>query len=266
VVLLSARTALRNFEYRNPIAMYKRFTIYNPTYARNFANLGRLLSDAGRLEDAARALDACLELEPDNVEALGLYGNTSYRLGRYEKATELYRRGLALRPGDVRLASSIARSEMLRARYAEAVFAARTALKIDPSSADTKELLAWLLATAPDDSVRSGKEALALLAEIPENPHYPSVRLRMTRAAALAEAGRYDDAIAALASAIQLAQKTTSPLLKELSAQLQRYQARQPWRLAAPEGSLPLPDAAPQAAPAATTPTRSEFGSLEAAI
>lgn len=95
--------------------------------------------------------------------------------------------------------------------------------------------LAWLLATCPDDTLRDGTRAIALLAPVMDR----SVQMLDTMAAAYAEAGRYDEAVEWQRQAIAGIDDTGDPRLPPALDRLQAYAAGKPWR-------DPRPDAVPE--------------------
>lgn len=96
---------------------------------------------------------------------------------------------------------------------------------------NTANDLAWSLATHPDAASRDGKTAVEL-AELatksisPEQPAYLD-----TLAAAYAEAGRFDDAVATAERALELAQQDgLDSLAADVARRLASFQNGKPWR------------------------------------
>ncbi len=114
-----------------------------------------------------------------------------------------------------------------RAQHAARLYRAGIALGGDATLATN---LAWLLATDPDPAVRHAADALALAQRIVAGrPDDPSSH--HTLAAALAENGRFPEAVDALTRAIALAraagQTSTATLFEQ---RLATYRAGRPWR------------------------------------
>jgi hypothetical protein len=86
------------------------------------------------------------------------------------------------------------------------------------------------LATADDNSVRSGQEALAVLAKLPQHPTKIDIQFLEVLSAAQAEAGDFDRAVATAAKAVAEASKIKSRRLAEFQDRLRLYQAHQPFR------------------------------------
>ena len=69
-------------------------------------------------------------------------------------------------------------------------------LESDTNSVIALNNLAWLLATASDSGLRNGQEAVRLAEQACQLTHYQDAALIETLAAAYAEAGRFNDAVA----------------------------------------------------------------------
>jgi Tfp pilus assembly protein PilF len=104
------------------------------------------------------------------------------------------------------------------------------ALQIKPDSPDILNNLAWLLATCPDAHIRDGVQAVKYAGRACELTHYGMAPLVDTLAAAYAEAGRYDEAMAAAQKACALATAAGEPeLLEKNQKLLALYRTHQPY-------------------------------------
>lgn len=123
-----------------------------------------------------------------------------------------------------------------KSEYAMAVRVYEEAMGMRPDSADlarsrarrwVQNNLAWLLATAPDSTVRDGTRALLLAQQLvawrPDDPAYLD-----TFAAAYAELGRFDDAVKTEKHAVGGLRR--GPLPEEYRRHLKSYEDRKPWR------------------------------------
>ncbi len=93
--------------------------------------------------------------------------------------------------------------------------------------------LAWLLATCPDDRIRNGTQALAIIKPLVEARDTPSASLLDTLAAAYAETGDFEQAEQNQQKAIDSLEKSTpdQQQMQRFKARLQHYRQQQPWRL-----------------------------------
>jgi tetratricopeptide (TPR) repeat protein len=89
--------------------------------------------------------------------------------------------------------------------------------------------LARVLAAAPDDGVRDGARALALVKPLADAQRSPATA--ETMAMALAETGRFDEAVRWQTQALDMARRGGRPeAVKHLTANLRLYEARRPCR------------------------------------
>ena len=89
--------------------------------------------------------------------------------------------------------------------------------------------LARLLAAAPDAGVRDGARAMSILADVVKKEQTPAIA--ETMAMALAEVGRFDEAVAWQARAIDAAAGNSQAPSPRLAVNLRLYQNRRPCRV-----------------------------------
>jgi hypothetical protein len=110
--------------------------------------------------------------------------------------------------------------------YAGALAGYRLAIQSEPEHAEALNNMAWLLATAPEDSLRNGAEAVQHGEKACALTRYRAPALVGALAAAYAEAGRFDEAIATADKACDLASKTGEQGMLRMNQQLlQLYRA-----------------------------------------
>ena len=88
--------------------------------------------------------------------------------------------------------------------------------------------LAWWLATAPEDSIRNGAEAVRWAEKVYNLT--PTPEAADTLAAAYAETDRWDEAIALQESAVRDIPKSNSEYLRDFGYRLELYKKHQKWR------------------------------------
>lgn len=174
--------------------------------ARNF--LGITLANLGRLEEAESHFVAAVRLKPDYAEAAN-----NLQVCRRRLADVLYRRALAVESGNP--AASV--RDLVRAT------------ELAPGWPDPAARLAWIRATSSRDSLRDGAAALLLVRSRPLRDHGDDPWLRLVEAAALAELGRYDEAVAQAERARDAASGDTA-LVETIDAALAAFRDRRPWR------------------------------------
>jgi len=64
-ILLGGRTMMRNADYQTEVALWESTARGSPGKARVWNNLGHAYEQAGRRDDAVRAYDRAIELDPD---------------------------------------------------------------------------------------------------------------------------------------------------------------------------------------------------------
>ena len=148
---------------------------------------------AGSLEEAQDAFKRYLSIAPDSAPTFASLAYVCLRQRRYDCALRNITRAIALRPeNDADLHN---RAVVLTAmqRYQEALLDYERALELNPHSGGTHNNLAWLLATAPDPSLRDGVRAVVHARQALDRGVNGS--WLDTLAAALAESGEYDQAV-----------------------------------------------------------------------
>ena len=181
------------------ILVYKEAIRVNPDFVDAHLNLALLLQRNGRQQEALARYVAALALQPALAEAQFGSANALARLGRFREARDRFSEGMAAHPDDARFAHALAR----------------------------------VLASAPDDAVRDGRRALALIEGLLAKS--ATVDRATTMALTLAELGRYDEAAGwqreALAGAARAGETGRAVLGMErnLLAFQQRRPVRQAW-------------------------------------
>lgn len=117
-------------------------------------------------------------------------------------------------------------------RYAEAMAILRQTVANDPRSAAAHNLLAWLLATCPEASLRDGVEAMSHASRAADLTGWKKAYVLDTLAACHAEAGQFDRAIEAQQQALERATSNT----EDYQSRLNLYRANQPYRMKRNEG------------------------------
>ena len=159
-------------------------------------------------------------------------GEILLRKKQWRDAAENFEHGIALAPDaeHYRLYTQAGIAFEQNGEIATAIAFYRRAIGQDQSNGIALNNLAWLLATAKDDSLRDAKLALSL-AQAAELSETDEAGNHDTLAAALANSGRYAEAVLAAERALALAQKTKDQaLIKGIQEHLAAYRAGKPWR------------------------------------
>ncbi len=168
----------------------------------------------GRGQDAVTSFGRALEFQPGSVTTLVAMGNALKSLGRLDEAAESYQKALVIQADEPEANTNLGNILLSRGRVREACDHYRAALAGAPDDISLLNNLAWVLATFVDDDVRDGKQAVELAERAWKlaDGQYPLIL--MSLAAAYAEAGRFDDAVATAERCIDLAIRTSNPTLE----------------------------------------------------
>ncbi|MGB7745811.1 MAG: tetratricopeptide repeat protein, partial [Verrucomicrobiia bacterium] len=257
------------------IAQYQKALEINPENAEAHNNLGNAQLKTGKVDEAIAQYQKSLEIKPDNAEAHYNFGNALLKMGKVDEAMVHYQKALQIKPDYAEAHSNLGGVLLQRGKADEAIAHFQKALEVmpdnaivrnnlnnallqksrmdaitrfqkalqaKPDSVEDLNNLAWLLATCPDARLRDGVQAVNYAERACELTHYGVTLLVGTLAAAYAEAGRYDDALAAAQKACALATAAGERELLERNQQLlAMYRAHQAYH----EASGKLVPAAP---------------------
>jgi len=192
--------------------------------------LGLALSAKGKTNEAIAQFSEAIRINPLCADALNNLGVLLTRLGKTDEARPCLEKATRLKPQFAEVVGKLAVELASKGHIEEAITYYRDALRWKPDQADTCNNLAWLLATNPDAKFRDGAEAVRLAARACELTHYKTPILVGTLAAAYAEAGRFDEAVATGRKARALALAGGQEALAQKNARLLKfYRAKQPY-------------------------------------
>lgn len=183
----------------------------------------------GDRQQAIRIWRRWTEIEPGSSPAHTALANALQLAGRRAAAVREFRRAVELDPQNATAWLSETRLLTVRGEYAAAKNRLEDAVALHPENPGLLDTLARVLATAPDPALRDGERAF----ELARRAYGLSGSLEHgeTVAMALAELGRYDQAIQALDPlAMQARQAGDRAALARMASQLRTYQQRRPLR------------------------------------
>lgn len=163
--------------------------------AEAYRDRGIARAAVGKLEEGVKDLDQAIEL---GLKQPGVYlsrGRMHADLGHTDEALKDYSTAIER---DAKFAPAYQlRGTTYQANgdYEEALADFAKAVSLEPQFALAWNNLAWLQATCPDARFRHGEEAVQAATKACELTKHREPRFLDTLAAALAEAGRFDDAI-----------------------------------------------------------------------
>jgi cytochrome c-type biogenesis protein CcmH/NrfG len=130
---------------------------------------------------------------------------------------------------------NLGNTRLAQRQFGEALASFRRLIELDPNSLDALHRVAWMLATQEDAQQRNGAEAVRLArhaCELTANQNPASLNVL---AAAYAEVGQFDQAVAQAEKAEQLARATGQTGLADIIQKLiDLYRQGQPYREVSP--------------------------------
>jgi protein O-mannosyl-transferase len=192
-------------------------------------NLGNALEQVGKMDEAMAQYQIALQINPRYAEAEYDLANVLNRQGKLDQAITHYQMALQINPRYGEAHGNLGITLMKKGNVTEALAQYQMALQIRPGDPGILNNLAWLLAAGPEAPLRDGKKAVELASQANvlsggENP----IVLR-TLAAALAEAGRFSEALVTAQRALQLAAAQSNSILAgQIQDQIKCFQAGRP--------------------------------------
>lgn len=207
-----------------------------------------------RLGDDAAAREhyrASLRQDPGNVQTLVYLADLELRTGSADRSAALYRQALDGGGMSARVAHSLAMALISAGRHGEARKVLEQALAAEPRDGNLMNSLARVLATAPHAAARDGERALQLAERLFEATR--SLAVGQTYAMALAEQGRFSEAVKLQQETIIGYQRSKTPVDERfLETNLRLYQSGRPARRGWPAHDSAFQPRSPAAARVAT--------------
>jgi tetratricopeptide (TPR) repeat protein len=206
-----------------------KLVVADPGYNEALVNLVNRLVSLDQVGEAAARYQYLLEIDPDNREAMVAAATLQGRAGRFVEAAAYFDRLAALEPENSQARLGGAMALILGGEYAQALSLLEQSVEKLPDESALISLLARLQATCSLETVRNGPRAVELafrayrLAETPDNAE--------TIAMALAEAGRFEDAVRWQNRVVEEAVNSgDSPASRMAQQRLELYRVGQPVR------------------------------------
>jgi tetratricopeptide (TPR) repeat protein len=220
-------------DVRGAQTQFERVVRASPDFFLAQYSLGVLLQAGGQHQGAIARFSNALKSKPDYTEARLRLASSLRHSRREQDALVEYRRVLAESADSTEARIGYAMALVQLHRYEEARTRLAEAMKRYPGETVFAHGLARLLAAAPDDSVRDGAKALALVQELlAREQRTPD--LGETMAMALADEGRYDEAVQVQRDLITGAERrglhnVTGRLAENLTLYERHQPCRTPW-------------------------------------
>ncbi len=221
------------------VDQFERVLRAAPDHARAHFSLGVILSGSGRHDEAIERFSTALRHEPGYVQARVQLAGALARSGRPGEALDHFRQALDADPTLADASFGYAMALVRLRRYQEARDRLIQGAQQTPAArAMFDHALARLLAAAPDDRVRDGGRAKALVDNLLKTEQ--SLQLAETTAMMLAELGQYAQAAAVQRDALTAAEKAGADgAVRRLTENLKLYERGEPCRRPFTEEELP---------------------------
>jgi Flp pilus assembly protein TadD len=200
-----------------------------------FVLAGCLFATARQLRfwrDGETLFKRALAVTKDNPVAHYTLGNDLLQRGQVEEAMAQFQKALEIKPNYTEAHDNIGIAFLQKGQADQAVVHFQKALEIQPRNSGAQNNLAWVLATAPNASLRNGGKAVELAQQANQLSGGQNPAIIGTLAAAYAEAGRFPEAVTTAQKALQLVESQTNAasVVNDLQTQIKCYQAGSPFR------------------------------------
>ena len=196
-------------------------------------NAGEALLDDGKSDEAATHFREVLRLRPEDAKAHSSLATALFTQsnGNAEDAFAHWQQSLGLDPANVNARDRFGVALAQQGRLRDAIAQWQESLRYDAADGNAQYKIAWVLATAPDSSVRDGAQALQLAQRVAQLSGYKNPAAFRVLAAAQAETGQFQDAVVAAEQGLRLAaEQKKSDLVAEFQKNLALYRANKPLR------------------------------------
>jgi len=193
-------------------------------------DLGAALVFGGETVEGVSQLQLACAIKPKWAGPRFLLGATLVKQGKLAEATPYLQEALRLEPANAEAHSQLAAALNAQHQTAEAIAQCTEALRLEPDLAEALNNLAWIRAAHPQAEFRNGVEAVRLAERACKVTGFKEPVMVGTLAAAYAEAGRFDEAMAMAGKARELALAAGEQALADKNQKLiELYRARRPY-------------------------------------
>jgi tetratricopeptide (TPR) repeat protein len=198
--------------------------------AKAHYSLGVMAASTGNWPPAVEHFAAAVRYQPNYVEGRLALADAQRRSGHAQASLPEYEEAVKINPRAVQGRLGYAMSLVALRRYDKARDWLDESVKLHPDEPLLLHALARLLATAPDDRVRDGRRAMAMVKELMKG--VKSTDLGETMAMTAAELGNFEEAAAIQRGVIGAAEKAgLRDAVLRMQANLRLYERRQPCRI-----------------------------------
>jgi tetratricopeptide (TPR) repeat protein len=227
--------AILHFEAAGRIRSGKRNPHYDAGSAFMQMNLGDALARKGQSDEAMIHYEEAIRLQPYYADAYYNRGNVLFAKGRVDDAIADWEKTLQIQPDDADAYTGLGNAFLRKGLLHEAMANYEKALALAPDDSHSRINIAWVLATAPDASIRDGRKAVEFAKKAIELSNTDDPKFLRALAAAYAEAGQFSEAIEVTQRAKAAATSQNNPEIAHvLQNDIALYQMGLPLRQALP--------------------------------
>jgi Flp pilus assembly protein TadD len=213
------------------LAVWKRAETLDADNAKVENGLGISLYIDGHTQEGFEHLRRSIEINPMWVENHAVLGKFLLEQGHPDEAVPELKRAIELKPRFPGAEETLAGAYQALGDWHEALDRWQKAMSLDSSRVSAVAGAAWLMATAPDATVRNGGRAVALAKSAIAMSPKEDPNLLDVLAAAYAESGEFDRANTEITRAIAVAGNGgDKQLAAAMRARQRLYQQKKPFR------------------------------------
>jgi cytochrome c-type biogenesis protein CcmH/NrfG len=218
--------------WRDELRLWWQGVKVSPDSAVAHVNLADALAEGQEHEKAIAQYERALDLDPEDAVAHHHLADAYRAIGFNEVAIGHYLKALRIDPARTRACYRLAELFSNSGRGDLAVIILRDGAQRRPDDVEIIDYLARLLASHPDDNVRNGPEALVWAERVVAVRGDDDVPSLMTLSMALAENGRFDEAIRTAERALNLAQEANAEVqIRRIRHRLSAFREHRPFRM-----------------------------------
>ncbi len=200
--------------------------------AKAYYFLAVALEGEKKYDEAIKSLTSTLKLEPNYPDARKVMGSLLLVTGKLNEAVPYFNEALRIDANQVEIYRSLGAVYEQLGKYEQAIQSWKRSLELEPDNAEVLNNLAWVLAaTGGDKSIQNGVKAVEFAKRACELTGYKEPVLLGTLVVAYAAAGRLDDAITMGQRAVEIAKaRGQDALASEIQKRMEFYRAGKPYR------------------------------------
>jgi Flp pilus assembly protein TadD len=213
------------------IAEFEKELRIQPEFVEAHNNLGIALTSKGELDAALAHFQKAMELDPSLPKVHHNIAMILLRQGHPDQAIAHLQKEVQINPASAEAHSDLGIAWSQQGRIDQAISEWRKSLQLRPDNLNAYCNLVWVFATFPDDTIRSGAQAVALGERALQLSGQGEPRIYRLLAAAYAEDRQFDKATETAQRGSELAIKQGNyDLAKALESNLDLYRRRLPLR------------------------------------